>query len=238
MYSNWTWSTMECSQPAARTSYRSLLVASRVKAFLERPTNPALPYSVLRTRKSAIIFWQLGWKSFRTPPLLLLRARDIDLKLGPTCSGCSKSIRCVTTSIVCWTCQRHFHVTCSSLTQLQKGIQGFFCFLSSGGAAAQPPTTTVISTSVLPRRCPLCHTKIQNGIRPIMCQQYSHQAHRKCSDISRCVASQSWLWNTCSLSTTSISNQPMLEITNNTHASTALQPTTNIISPFPRTELS
>ena len=33
------WSTMECNQPAAWTTNRSLLVASRVKALSGRPTN-------------------------------------------------------------------------------------------------------------------------------------------------------------------------------------------------------
>ena len=42
------WSTIECSQQAAWTNKRSLLVASRVKAFPIRPTNPdsTLPRAV------------------------------------------------------------------------------------------------------------------------------------------------------------------------------------------------
>ena len=43
------WSTMECSQPAAWTTNRSLLVASHVRPFqVDRPI-PARPYPELRT---------------------------------------------------------------------------------------------------------------------------------------------------------------------------------------------
>ena len=43
------WSTMECSQPAAWTTNRSLLVASRVRPFQEDGLIPARPYPELRT---------------------------------------------------------------------------------------------------------------------------------------------------------------------------------------------
>ena len=43
------WSTMECSQPAAWTTNRSLLVASRVRPFQEDRQIPARPYPELRT---------------------------------------------------------------------------------------------------------------------------------------------------------------------------------------------
>ena len=43
------WSTMECSQPAAWTTNRSLLVASRVEPFQEDRPIPARPYPELRT---------------------------------------------------------------------------------------------------------------------------------------------------------------------------------------------
>ena len=43
------WSTMECSQPAAWTTNRSLLVASRVRPFQEDRPIPARPYPELRT---------------------------------------------------------------------------------------------------------------------------------------------------------------------------------------------
>ena len=43
------WSTMECSQQAAWTTNRSLLVASRVRPFQEDRPNPARPYPELRT---------------------------------------------------------------------------------------------------------------------------------------------------------------------------------------------
>ena len=43
------WSTMECSQPAAWTMNRSLLVASRVRRFQEDRPIPAPPYPELRT---------------------------------------------------------------------------------------------------------------------------------------------------------------------------------------------
>ena len=43
------WSTMECSQPAAWTTNRSLLVASRARPFQEDRPIPARPYPELRT---------------------------------------------------------------------------------------------------------------------------------------------------------------------------------------------
>ena len=43
------WSTMECSQPAAWTTNRSLLVASRVRPFQEYRPIPTRPYPELRT---------------------------------------------------------------------------------------------------------------------------------------------------------------------------------------------
>ena len=43
------WSTMECSQPAAWTANRSLLVASRVRPFQEDRPIPTRPYPELRT---------------------------------------------------------------------------------------------------------------------------------------------------------------------------------------------
>ena len=44
------WSTMECSQPTAWTTNRSLLVASRDRPFQEDRPIPARPYPELRTR--------------------------------------------------------------------------------------------------------------------------------------------------------------------------------------------
>ena len=43
------WITMECSQPAAWTTNRSLLVASRVRSFQEDRPIPTRPYPELRT---------------------------------------------------------------------------------------------------------------------------------------------------------------------------------------------
>ena len=43
------WSTIECSQPAAWTTNRSLLVASRVRPFQEDRSIPARPYPEQRT---------------------------------------------------------------------------------------------------------------------------------------------------------------------------------------------
>ena len=43
------WITMECSQPVAWTTNRSLRVASRVKPFQEDRPIPARPYHELRT---------------------------------------------------------------------------------------------------------------------------------------------------------------------------------------------
>ena len=49
------WSTMECSQPAAWTTNRSLLVASRVRPFQEDRPIPTRPYPELRTWKVVCI---------------------------------------------------------------------------------------------------------------------------------------------------------------------------------------
>ena len=182
---------MECSQPPSWKSNRSLHVASHAKAFSRRPTNPAQPYPELRTWKAAVFSVTGIVNPGLNLRLLLLGAGDIELNLGPTCSGCCKSIRCDTTPIVCSTCQRHFHRTCSRLTLSQNGIQVFF--FCSGGAAALPSTATVTSNSVLPHRCLLRHTKIRHDIHPIMCQQCSHLAHKKCSSICSCVANPIWL---------------------------------------------
>ena len=85
---------MERSQPAAWTSNRSLLVASRVTAFSRRPTNPTRPYQEVRTWKVALF----SVTGVANPALhlriLLLGAGDIELNLGPTCSGCYELIRC------------------------------------------------------------------------------------------------------------------------------------------------
>ena len=43
------WITMECSQPAAWSTNRSLLVASRARPFLEDRPIPTRPYPELRT---------------------------------------------------------------------------------------------------------------------------------------------------------------------------------------------
>ena len=92
--------------------------------------------------------------------LQLLRAWDIKSNSGPTYSGCNRSIRCDVIPIVCSTCQLHFHRTCSSLNQSQKGFQGFFRLFCSWGAAALPSTVTVSSTNILPCRYHHCHTNI------------------------------------------------------------------------------
>ena len=48
------WITMQCSQPVAWTTNRSLLVASRVRPFQEDRPIPARPYPELRT-------WMVVW---------------------------------------------------------------------------------------------------------------------------------------------------------------------------------
>ena len=208
------------------------------QGLFRTPTNPARPYSELRTWK-AEVFSVTGFIDHALHlRLLLLWTGDIELSPGPTCSGCSKSMRSDITPIICLTCQRHFHRTCSRLTRSQKDIQGFVCFFCSGCAAVLPSTATVTSNSVLLRRCPLCHIKIRHGIRPNMCQQCSHLAHRKCSDIFRCVANTSWLHPACSLPTTSISTQPTMAMTNNTHAPSVLPHTSNMNYLFPPIILS
>ena len=218
---------MDCSQPTSCTSYRSLFVTSSFMAFSRRTTNIARPYPELRTWKAAVCFIT-GVENPAQLLLLLIQGWDIELNFGPTCSGCSKSIRCDTKPIVCSTCQLHFHGTCSRLTQSQKGIQGFACFFCSGGAAAQPSTATVTCNSVLPRRCLLCHTKIRHGICPIMCQPCSNLAHGKCSGISRCVANLFLPSPACSLPYTFIPTRHIMATINITHAQNVLPPTINI----------
>ena len=121
------WNTMDCSQPAAWTSKRRLLVVSRVKVLSGRQTNPTRPYPELRTWKAAVFS-----VAEAVSPALHLRlvsfGRGIELNPRPPCCSYSMPIRCDATSIVCSTCQRHFHRTCSRLTQSQKGIQGFVCY--------------------------------------------------------------------------------------------------------------
>ena len=129
----------------------------------------------------------------QTHPVIAPSGRGHRSQPGPTCSGCSKSIRCDATPIVCSTCQRQFHRTRSCLTRSSKGTNGFVCAFCSGSAAALSPTMTVTRTTVLPRQCLLCHTKIRHGIRPIMFQQCIRLAHRSCSGISHCAANLSWL---------------------------------------------
>ena len=204
-----------------------LLIASRVKAFSRKPMNQARPYPDLHAWMAAVfsVTRVVGSAIHHLQPL---RAGYIELNPRPTCSGSSKSVCCDTTHIPCTTCQRHYHRTYCRLTRSQKGIQGFVCFFCSGDVAALPSTATVTSNNVLPRRCLLRHRKIRHGIRPIMCQQSFHLAHRKCSGISRYMDKLSWLCPACSLPTTSIPTQPMMGTTNNTHAPTVLPPTTNM----------
>ena len=104
---------MECSQMAAWTSRRNLLVASCVKAFSGRPTNPARWHPDLHTCFAAFVFFTGVVDPSLHLRLLLLRAGDIKLNLGTTCFGCNQLILCDSTPIVCSTCQRHFHRTCS-----------------------------------------------------------------------------------------------------------------------------
>ena len=204
-------------------------------AFYRRPTNPARPYPELHTRKATVFSITGVVEPALHLWLLLLRAWDIKVNPGHTCSGCNKSIRCDATPIVCLICQQHFRRTCSHLTWSQNGIRGFVCLFCSGGAAALHSTANVTSSSVLPCRCLLCHAKISRGIRPIMCRQCPYLAHRKCCGISSCVANPSWLCSTCSLPTTSIPTQPMMAMTNNTHALNSFLPITKANSPFPIT---
>ena len=58
-------------------------------------------------------------------------------------------------------------------------------------ASSVPGSCCTTSTSVLPRRRLPSHTEIGLDIRPTMCQQCPHLAHRKCSGISRYVANPS-----------------------------------------------
>ena len=107
-------------------------MASCVKAFSRRPTNPARPYTELCTWTAAVFSITCVVNPTLHPRLLLLRAGDMELNPGPTCSCCSKSIRCNTTSIVCSTCQRHLYINYIRLIRSQKDIQGFVCFFCSG----------------------------------------------------------------------------------------------------------
>ena len=62
-----------------------------------------------------------------------------------------------------------------------------------------------------------------------MYQHRPHRAHRTCSGISRYVANLSSLCPTCSQSTSTIPapTQPMIAMTNNSHAPNVLPPATN-----------
>ena len=122
-------------------------MASRVKAFSEKRTNPARPYPDLRTWKAAVFSITVVVKPALHLRLLLLRAGDIQPKPGPACSDRGWSIRCDASPIVRSSCQRLFHTTCRRLTQSQNGIQSFVCILCAGGVTALPPTTTVTSSS-------------------------------------------------------------------------------------------
>ena len=77
------WSTIEYSKPASWTSNRSLLVASRDKAFPRRPTYQARPFPELRTWKTKVF----SVTGILRPPLhirlLLLQAGDIKLIRNP-----------------------------------------------------------------------------------------------------------------------------------------------------------
>ena len=89
------WSTMECSRPAALTSDRNIHVASCVKAFSRRLVNPTRPYPELRGWKVAVFSVTGVVNSALHLWLLLLRAGDIELTLGPTCSGCWHHTHCL-----------------------------------------------------------------------------------------------------------------------------------------------
>ena len=70
------WNTMECSQPAAWTTNRSLLVASRVRPFQEDRPIPARPYPELRTWmvvRSGVIWKCSGISRHATNHLALSR---------------------------------------------------------------------------------------------------------------------------------------------------------------------
>ena len=140
-----TLTSMERSQLAARTSSRSLHVASRVKSFSGSSTKPVLPYPELRTWMTPNRVCQCGCMPSRTHPVAASSGKGLELNPGPTCYGCSMSTLCDIPPIACYSCQRHFLRTCSRLTRTKKSIQG-----SSGGAATVPSTATVNSTSVLP----------------------------------------------------------------------------------------
>ena len=159
-----TLTSMERSQLAARTSSRSLLVASRVKTFSGRPTKPVLSYPELRTWITPNTVCHRGCMPSRTHPVAASSGKGLELNPGPTCYGCSMSTLCDTTQIVCFASQRHFHRIYSRLTRTEKSIQGYVSIISSRDAAALPSTATVNSTSLLPCWCLLCHTKIRHGI--------------------------------------------------------------------------
>ena len=80
--------TLECSQLAALTLNRSHHMASRVKAFSEKRTNPARPYPDLRTWKAAVFSITVVVKPALHLRLLLLRAgtfspsRDLPVPTG------------------------------------------------------------------------------------------------------------------------------------------------------------
>ena len=128
-------------------------MAFRVKAISRRLTNPARPYPELRTWKAAVFFCHRGRRP--CPTLPVTAPSGWELNPGPTCTGCSMSMRCDATPIVCSTCQRHFHRTCSRLTCTKKVYSwlhllllfpGSCCTTSYGGHRQKQRISTPMST--------------------------------------------------------------------------------------------
>ena len=177
---------MECCQSAAWTSNRCLLVASHIMAFPGRPTNPARPYSKLRSWKAAVFFCLLGCKPCLTPQATPPSGRGYRTQLGAHMfrPQCVSTLWRHTNSLLVLPAKRPQNL--QSPHQNVKGYSRLFCFFYSDGTA---PPTTATSSSELSRRCLLYHAKLRLNIY-IMDHQCPLFAHMKCSGISRYVANR------------------------------------------------
>ena len=111
------WSTMECSQMAAWTSNQRRQVASSVKAFCERPTNPTRLCLEIRPWKATVFFSHQCCRPCLAPPLTVPLGRGHRTQPRTTSFDRNKSMPRDVTPIICSTCLRHFHRTRSRLTR-------------------------------------------------------------------------------------------------------------------------
>ena len=126
---------------------------------------------------------------------LLLRAGDIESNPGPTCPGCQRTIRVDFQPVICLSCQRGYHRSCSGLSRNHRRELGFTCGECAGRPSTpQPPVTT---SSESRRSCVVCRTTIRTNVRPVLCCTCTAVAHRICSGIPRQSTPVDWKCQTC-----------------------------------------